>query len=136
MKASVVMIVMKGPRASGYFGIGEVASREDISADPFPQLRFRAAADCAQPLQFQGVCTDGGGVAGDVREWCDVLLEILSRQVVVAKLPNKGHEGAARERLRGVRRIEVGGRTLHGRRERCRCICGSARPRFDDTSEL
>ena len=76
MKASVVMIVMKGPRASGYFGIGEVASREDIPADPFPQLRFRAAADCAQPLQFQGVCTDGGGVAGDVREWCDVLLEM------------------------------------------------------------
>ena len=90
MKASVVMIVMKGPRASGYFGIGEVASREDIPADPFPQLRFRAAADCAQSLQSQGVCTDGGGVAGDVREWRDVLLEMKHWQMSAAWFPRGG----------------------------------------------
>ena len=74
MKASVVMIVMKGPRASGYFGIGEVASpihKADVSAAPVPPRRF-----CAQTLQFPGVGTDGGGVAGDVREWRDVLLEM------------------------------------------------------------
>ena len=56
MKASVVMVVMKGPRASGYFGIGEVASREDISADPFPQIHFRIS-DSAQLLTVHNRCS-------------------------------------------------------------------------------
>ena len=55
MKASVVMIVMKGPRASGYFGIGEVASLTQRADAALGRERHRGLL-CSSVSLTESVC--------------------------------------------------------------------------------